>query len=89
MDTFLTTTFTDEKVTKSMDIRNCVGVLVDGAVEGKQGIELRMPFEVMGGLLSGTAGFDALVADGTIEVVGSKEYLAAIRGIFNRPFSFV
>lgn len=89
MDTFLTTTFTDEKVTKSMDIRNCVGVLVDGAVEGKQGIELRMPFEVMGGLLSGTAGFDALVADGTIEVVGSKEDLAAIRGIFNRPFSFV
>lgn len=86
MDTFLTTTFTDENVSKTMHIRNCVGCITDQPAEGKSGVELRMPYEVMGLLLTKAAEFDALLAEGKIELVGSADDLEKIRSIFDLPF---
>ncbi|MEG2863945.1 MAG: alkyl sulfatase dimerization domain-containing protein [Eggerthellaceae bacterium] len=75
-------TFTDENVTNTITVRNCVGAVSAGKPE-KVDFELKMPFPVMVNIASLGTTMDKAIEEGKVEVVGSKDDLKAFFAIFD------
>ncbi len=76
-------TFTDEGITETLSIHNCVGQVIDGAIDNPT-VELKMTYPVMCEIMSGKTKLDDAIAAGSVEVVGSADELAALRELFER-----
>ena len=76
----LVITYVDEDVSVSMTIRNCIGEVVEGAVE-KPSVELRIPYVTMLDIVTGEREFDEVVSSGDAQVVGDASKLEVIMGI--------
>lgn len=76
-------TFTDEGITETLFIRNCVGRVIDGAIDDPT-VELKMTYPVMCEIMSGASKLDDAIASGDVEVIGEAEELASIRDLFER-----
>ena len=76
-------TFTDEGITETLSIHNCVGQVIDSAIENPT-VELKTAYPVMCEIMAGKTKLDDAIAAGSVEVVGSAEELASIRDLFER-----
>lgn len=80
MNESLVVTYIDEDVSVSMTVRNCIGEVVEGAVE-KPSVELRIPYVTMLDIVTGEREFDEVVSSGDAQLVGDASKLEAIMGV--------
>lgn len=83
VESSLAVTYTDEGVTETMLVRNCVGQIVEGAIDDPA-VELNMAYPTMCQILAGKLKLDDAIASGDVEVAGSSEELARLRDLFER-----
>lgn len=76
----LVVTYTDEDISITMDVRNCIGVVSEGRAESPSA-ELRLPYGSMLDIVLGERSFEEVLAAGDAKVEGSMEKFQAIMGV--------
>lgn len=78
----LAITFTDEGVSNTIIVRNCIGQVASGVV-GSPDFELKMPYSVMIDIMCKITTMQDALANGSVEVVGDSNELAGFFELFD------
>lgn len=80
MSESLVVTYTDEGVSSSMIVRNCIGAVVEGRVDSPSA-ELKLPYAAMLDIVTGARSFEECLKAGEAAVEGDQAKFESIMGI--------